>query len=245
MAINYTPIKVLFSIGNINVPSHGFMLAMGFLFFIIGFLFLIKKKRLNFDVALAGVLIGIIGGIIGARVTYVFYKGNFLDLASYFTPKLEGTVFYGGFIFSVILVYLYLRFKKENPLNYFDALGISIFLLLAIGRIGCFLNWCCYGIQSSLPWAIKVGTDIARHPTQIYSSLFNFTAFFAFLKMSKKQRPSGYFFALFLIVYGIFRFFIEFIRIEPKIIWIFSLSQIVSIFVVSFGILILKRKIRI
>jgi phosphatidylglycerol:prolipoprotein diacylglycerol transferase len=121
-----------------------------------------------------------------------------------------------------------------------------IALGLAIGRIGCFLNWCCYGLASNLPWAIKVGTDIPRHPTQIYLSLAGFVVFWLLIiiKNSKIKMFSQNLFAWFLIFYSISSFIIDPLRVYPSSQYFltFSYSQIFDILLFITAILIILSK---
>jgi phosphatidylglycerol:prolipoprotein diacylglycerol transferase len=98
---------------------------------------------------------------------------------------------------------------------------------LALTRIGCFLNGCCFGKPCSLPWGIQFPLDspagstlpgVRLHPTQLYSSLFDGALVAVLLLAERKKRPDGFLFSLFFMLYGLFRFFIDFVRYyEPSV----------------------------
>jgi phosphatidylglycerol:prolipoprotein diacylglycerol transferase len=216
------------------------MNAVGFFMAIIAALILAKKQKLDYYMLLNSAVLIILGGTIGGRIFYLIFVEKTYALTEF--PKVwePGSSMQGGAMLAFLLVYFYLKYKKANILDYFDVIGISFILFNAIKRIGCFLNWCCYGIESSLPWAIKVGNDVSRHPTQIYTSIINLIIFVILFKMYKKsKKPSGYYFGITFIIYGIFRFFIEFIRINPRIFYL-TLPQIGSLTAVILGAVVMK-----
>jgi len=245
--LNYTPVKVLFEFGNFQAHSYGLMLALAFL---VGILIAVKeakKRKIDaFEIYLLG-LISIVSSIIGARLLYIlvnlsYYSSNPLNI---FAVQDGGLVFYGGFIFAIIACIIYIQLRKQKILFFFDLVSPSIIFGLAITRIGCFLNWCCYGIQSNLPWAIKVGDDVARHPTQIYSMVADFAIFLFLFNFNKKRKKlDGSTTGLFFILYGTFRFLIEFIRYYENAFYLcpFTISQIISLGLIAIGIFILKKR---
>ena len=91
----------------------------------------------------------------------------------------------------------------------------------AIGRVGCFINGCCYGLHCDLPWAVRFPADheshgVPVHPTQLYEAGYNFLLFGGLLAYFLRRRPAaGRVFALYLLLYPPFRFLVESIREEP------------------------------
>jgi phosphatidylglycerol:prolipoprotein diacylglycerol transferase len=243
--IIYAPHKILFEIGFLKFPSYGFMLAIALLS---GFAFAYfrqkdEKKR---DHVLASFVLAILGTIFGSRGLFVLLNiGYFITNPGEIIAAWDGgLVFYGGFLLSLLLMFIYFKINKLNTLEYLEMFLPSVALGLAITRIGCFLNWCCYGIQSSLPWAIKVGSDVARHPTQIYSSIFDFALFLFLWRFGKKKHTQGLIAALFFILYGIFRFLIDFIRYYDNVYYFGFLTafQIISLVFIVTGVFILLKK---
>ncbi|MBP5306155.1 MAG: prolipoprotein diacylglyceryl transferase, partial [Lachnospiraceae bacterium] len=157
-----------------------------------------------------------------------------------------GFVVYGGIILGIFAGFLYTRRKKLNFWKYFDIVMPEIALAQAFGRVGCFLAGCCYGEEThNVLHVVFHDSPIAPNgvqliPTQVYSSLFNFLHFFILINVAKKKKADGQVAGLYLIIYSVGRFIIEFFRgdIERGQIGILSTSQFISIFIFAAGILL-------
>ncbi len=161
-----------------------------------------------------------LGLIVGARLGHVFfyYPGYYLKNPFEIVAVWHGGMsFHGGLLGTVLAGLVY---AKKNRLNFFwwaDLLVVTAPLGLGFGRIGNFINGELYGRPSSLPWAMvfPAGGPIPRHPSQIYEALGEgFLLFLVLWKLRKKNWPTGYKLATFLVLYGAVRFFLEFFR-EP------------------------------
>lgn len=197
-------------------------------------------RKITFDLA----LIIMITGFIGGRLAHVFYE----EFAFYQEFPLEifkfwkgGFVFYGGFLLSLISVFAFLRFKKQNFYFWADFLAPYLGLTYALGRIGCFFEGCCYGSHCELPWAIA-----HRHPTQLYMVVAELILVAAIVFLNKKkQLTTGLVFLLWVCGHSINRFVIEFYREDDRgaLIMNLSISQITSaLILVSALTLIFKLK---
>lgn len=157
---------VLFTIPFINwdIPGYGLMMMAGFMLSIWWAARRAAKSGANPDVLLNCGFVALIAGVVGCRTMYVIhywdqfkYRGGFLDIAwAIIDVRKGGLEFYGGFILSVICVVLWLRLVERVSLRwYFDIIAPSAALGLAIGRVGCFLNGCCFGGVCNLPWHVS------------------------------------------------------------------------------------------
>jgi phosphatidylglycerol:prolipoprotein diacylglycerol transferase len=132
-------------------------------------------------------------------------------------------VFYGGLIPAAIVAFGYMSWRRLPAWKLADLISPLIALGLSFGRIGCFFAGCCYGRETSLPWAVtfKNPDSLARlnvplHPTELYDAA-NGLAIFLFLSwMSKRKTFDGQVFWLFVFLYSITRFFIEIFRGDPR-----------------------------
>ncbi len=241
--IPYNPYPVILDLGFIRIYSWGLMVAIAFF---VGILIAAKeaerkniKKSKIYDVA----TYIIIGAIIGSRIGHILFNpeiiNTFLDL---FKIWQGGMSFQGGFIGGLLFSIFYIKKHKLNFWEIADTITPSIPLAQAIGRIGCFLRGCCYGIPTTLPWGIQYLGEI-RHPTQIYSSIFLLGIFFFISKQKNKKRFHGSLFLTYIGIYSIFRFFIEFIRAEPKTILFLTAAQITSA-ILLFASIILFIKLK-
>jgi phosphatidylglycerol:prolipoprotein diacylglycerol transferase len=109
----------------------------------------------------------------------------------------------------------------KRKLNIKDRIGNEIApaaaLGMAIGRIGCFLNGCCYGIPTNCSYGINFGDGVLRYPTQLFEAMFDLIMFVYIIKIKDKVTEPGKLFKLFASAYFTYRFFIEFIRVEPRV----------------------------
>jgi phosphatidylglycerol---prolipoprotein diacylglyceryl transferase len=108
---------------------------------------------------------------------------------------------------------LYARAKQIAFLQIADLLAPSLALAYAFTRIGCFLNGCCYGIPTSLPWGVRFpDLPYPVQPTQLYSSAMNFLIFVALTQVQKRKTAAGYTFTVYIALYSVYRFFVEILR---------------------------------
>ena len=162
-----------------------------------------------------------------------------------------GLMFHGGLITGLAAAWVYLKRSKLQILSVLDIAALYLPLGQAIGRIGCLLNGCCFGRESTLPWAIVLGSEtITRHPTQIYASL-GCLMIFIILRMVSTHRNMGstmpvhgFIFSLYLILYPINRIVVEFFRADLPKIWMgFSFTQLISMGIFVCGIIIWKKNL--
>ena len=238
---------VLLKIGNIEIRYYGLIYAFGFL---LAYLFIKKlseERRINIKKEdLESFLFYLaLGTIIGARLFYTifynikFYLNSPLDI---FALWHGGMSFHGGLVGAFIATYLFCKKRKLNFLKVADIIVIPAALALFLGRIGNFLNGELYGRIADLPWAVKFpNAEGFRHPSQLYEALKNLLIFTILWFNRNKNRPYGYLFALFLILYSIFRFLIEFVR-EPEIyVGFLTMGQLLTIPLFIIGIIILRK----
>ena len=208
----------LFRIGSLVIFSYGVTVAIGFLVAT----YWAYRKAASSSIP-AGCIIDIaillmLFGILGARLFYVlqFYQEFSGDLWSIFNVRGGGLVFYGGFIFGMISLLLYTKRKKIDLLDLLDLLAPAMLLGYAIGRLGCFLNGCCYGKECLYFWGVVFpGHSIPRHPTQIYASLIILIAFIFLAIKYPKRQYKGQVFSWGVLLYSVYRFFIEYMRVNP------------------------------
>ncbi|MDO8886478.1 prolipoprotein diacylglyceryl transferase [Candidatus Oleimmundimicrobium sp.] len=235
---------ILFKIWPITVYSYGFALAGAF---IIGFFLLtaeLERKKIETGFAYDLVLAAIIGGVIGARFFYVLAH---LDYFSKYPLQIffiqEGLVFYGGLAGGTLAV-LSVVYRKKLPVSKIaDAVAPCLAIGTAIGRIGCFLNGCCYGKPTNIFWAVKFpGVPLTRHPTQIYDLIYNLIIFCIIWSLRKKINKDGMIFWFYLFFYSIGRFSVEFFRVSALVLWGLTMAQIISIGLFLVSLMILLKK---
>jgi phosphatidylglycerol:prolipoprotein diacylglycerol transferase len=164
----------------------------------------------------------VLGLVIGARLGYVL----FYDLSGFAAKPLEvfavwhgGMSFHGGMIGTLLAGYLCCRKFKVDFWRAADLVIVTAPIGLGLGRLGNFINGELYGRVTEVPWAMifPTGGPLPRHPSQLYELLLEGAALFAVLWLAKdRPHASGAMTALFLMLYGLFRFFVEFFR-EPDV----------------------------
>jgi phosphatidylglycerol:prolipoprotein diacylglycerol transferase len=303
---------------HLTVRSYGLMMVIAFL----AALFLIRHLSRNItpnpQLITNAALYSLIAGVIGARLFYVIHHFNQFQghLFSIFAIWKGGLELLGGVILAIAVIDLYLWYHKLPIRHYNDILAIGLMLALALGRIGCFLNGCCFGKPASLPWAVRFpyGSDayhsqiypnlkrsrpqpqlklpekffgyyyeegkrfyglkpyedlttqqkemlkandqlrsLPVHPTQLYSSANGAVLcliLYLFWRRAQKTSSSknanklfsepGQIFSLMFILYGITRFFIEFLRDDnPFEFDSLTISQNISIALIVLGVLLM------
>ncbi|TAN38022.1 MAG: prolipoprotein diacylglyceryl transferase [Verrucomicrobia bacterium] len=164
-----------------------------------------------------------ISGVVGARVVEVLTNWTHYRAQPWEILRVDhgGLVFYGGFIGACLAVIVFARLRRDPLWTLADFAVIGLPLGHVLGRIGCFLNGCCYGVPSNLPWAVCFPPDheshgVPVHPTELYESAFNLLLFGLLLTFFLRRRPpAGRVFALYLLIYPPFRLLVECIREEP------------------------------
>lgn len=236
----------LLRIGNFAISSFGLMVALAFLagYWIASLEF--KRKKLD-DKLLGNILLlSMLGGIGGAKLMYIFENVPLSDfISSPFTHIFSrgGLTFYGGFIGAVLLFWILTIKNKVSFFKVMDAMAPALAIGHSIGRIGCFLVGDDYGIKSDVPWAVAFPKGLPPttdpvHPTQIYEVILMGLIFFVLWKLRKRNTPDGWLFSILIILAGIERFLIEFIRsTTPSPIPDLSVAQLIAIGLIVIGIL--------
>jgi len=246
----------IIKIGPLSIRWYGLMYLIGF---ICSYLIVkreIKRRGLQVEKDFLENLYFylILGLLLGARLGYVL----FYNLPHYLKHPLEvfaiwqgGMSFHGGLIGVILSALFFTKAKKFDFFTLTDMLVLTAPIGLGLGRIGNFINGELYGRITDVPWAMIFpdGGPLPRHPSQLYEAfLEGFVLFVALWFLKDKFSKSGVLSSIFLILYGIFRFFVEFFR-EPDpqigyILGLFTMGQILcSIMILSgLGLFFYRRK---
>lgn len=256
----------LFDLGPLPIHTYGVLLATALLVAIAVTAYLAESDGVPRKYAWDLGFVIIISSIIGAKLLLVitsldYYLANPGRLFSIEFLQAAG-VYYGGLLGAIVGAFLFL--KKHKEISFWrmaDIAAPAIPLGQAIGRVGCFAAGCDYGSPTSLPWAVTFTSEYAHreigvpvnvplHPYQLYESAASLLLFlFLFWFFKKKRRFSGQVFCLYLILYGIIRFGLEFFRGDIDRGFLFegllSTSQFISLLLVPtalFAYFVLKRR---
>lgn len=212
----------IFTIGPFHIRWYGLFYIISF---IIGYIFIRKNLKYKnvvvtseqYDTLFFNILLGV---IIGGRLGYIL----FYNLSEYLANPLSmlafwegGMSFHGGVIAVLVLGYIYVKRNKLPFYSLADAVSPFAALGLGLGRIGNFINGELYGRVTSVPWAMifPYSDNQPRHPSQLYQALTEGLLLFIILQITyRKIKREGIVIWLFIGLYGLFRFLIEFFR-EP------------------------------
>jgi len=245
---------ILFHWGFITVYTYGVLVATGVLLGLWVARWQAPRSDLNADTVWNLGIYMVLAALVTAKLWLValyagFYWQHPSALLSFSTLQSGGT-FYGGVIGALAMVAVYRYTQKIPLLPLMDCFGLGLPLGHAIGRLGCFAAGCCYGKPTWLPWGVTysnpqaaelVGTplSIALHPTQLYESFAELANFVFLFWLARRQKFPGQIVASYLILYGIERGLMEFLRGDPDRTLMFhgavSLMQFVSVGMIILG----------
>lgn len=233
--------------GGITIHGYGLMVLLGAL----SGAFLLKREAARrgwdtqrvVDIAVLSVVLG----LVGARAFYViqFYPSQFRGEPFWhvFAFWKGGLVLYGGMIAGISVFVVLVKRAKLPVLGFMDAAAPSLALGIAFGRIGCFLNGCCWGRECSAEHPLAVifpaeapAGGVPVLPTQLFSSAHAFLLAFICYRLQRSGRGGGAVIGTMLVLYGIGRFMIESIRGDHTPQFEFTVSQLVSFATVAVGV---------
>ena len=249
---------ILVRIGPIEIRYYGLMYVIAI---ITGIIILRKEaKRKNLNIAPEDIYSYafwvVLGGILGARIYYVlfmwkkFYSQHPTEI---FAIWHGGLAIHGGIIGGVLTTYLYTKIKKIKFFDLLDSVAPALALGQAFGRFGNFMNGDAHGLPTKLPWGIVfppgsiAGDEFPNqplHPVMLYELALNIISFFILWKLRKRNHKSGFIIAMYLLNYGIIRFFVSFFRADSLMVGRFRGAQIISIvFVIVSLFFIMKYRL--
>ncbi len=211
---------VAFNIGPLAVSWYGIMVALAVITLVTWALLAVKRGAdLTYNTVLNAAIVGVPSGIIVSRLMHVL---DFWDYYMHNPGKIiggEGLSIWGAVLGAALGIWLFSRFSKIKFGYLADIIAPGIILAQAIGRVGCTINGCCYGIESHA-WSAVIYTDphtfapngIAVLPTMTYEIFYDLAVFVILLLLRNRFRPTGSLFLIYLTLYSIWRLGIDFIR---------------------------------
>jgi len=259
---------VCIQIGDFKIHWFGVMMALGFLAGLLNWTWLGRRENRGFNACSDLLLWIMISGILGARAAYVLS-----DLPSFLAAPLTvfridqgGLIYYGGFVGAAVALVIYARRHGENVWSVFDFVITAVPLAHALGRIGCFLNGCCYGAlydgalavrfpEGSLPWWHHVreqlitrydASSLPVHPAQLYAVAANLVIYAVLVLVYRRRPGAGVTAALYVVLYAPTRFVLEFLRGDQRIALGVPLdaAQIMSLVSFLIGAVLLALRLR-
>jgi phosphatidylglycerol---prolipoprotein diacylglyceryl transferase len=228
-------------LGSLSLKTFGIAFACGFLAAAAVLARRLRELGRPADWAYEAIFAGLVGGLVGARLDYLVQNWDKVShnlLGSAFSGS--GLVWYGGALGGAAGVTLWAWRRNFLRLELLDLCAVPLSVGYAIGRVGCQLSGDGdYGIHSSLPWAMSyphgtVPTTHRVHPTPVYETLAMGLIAIVLWRLRDSFRP-GTLFALYLVLAGLERFLVEFIRRNSDVVAGLTLPQLISLAMVLAG----------
>ncbi len=242
-----TPNPVAFHVGNIAIYWYGLLIALSFIPALYVAYKMARSWGINPDHVFNLAIICAPLALVFARLFYCALNWSYFSRYPLQILYLwQGGLSIYGVIFGGILgALIYALASRVNFLRLLDLGAVPLILGQAIGRWGNFFNQELFGYPTDLPWKLYIAPECRPmeyigynffHPTFLYESIYNFILFAVLLWLSRRKelRP-GVIVSLYLLLYGAFRFLLEFVRIEPASLWFMSWGQVASLVSVIIG----------
>ncbi len=240
---------VAFSLGPFSIRWYGIIFALGFF---LSYWYIARRVRAgklhitqeDLDSFLLWLIIAVIGG---ARLGYaLFYDRTLFTSLELFKLWHGGLSFHGGLAGALLTAHYFCKKKRISVLHFTDEWVTPAALALALGRIANFVNGELYGRATTVPWGVVFqGMEGARHPSQLYESAKNFFIFGILFWKRNAHWPIGLRTGIFLTLYGMLRFSIEYVRTPEITLGLFTMGQWLSLPVFVAGMYLLWKKVRI
>ena len=238
----------------LGVRWYGIFIALAITWIVLWVAWQIKRgAKISYENLFTTALVGIPSGILLARLLHV------IDLWDYYNQHLGqiigggGLTVYGAVLGAALGVWVYSKFSKLNFGYIADLVAPAIISAQAIGRIGCTINGCCYGIEAPtwLPWRIVythpdsfASFGVATHPTTIYELIYNLIVFVVLLKLRRRFKPDGSLFLIYLSLYSVWRLATDFLRTGTPFLFGLHQAQVIGIIVLAITVPLLILKTR-
>ena len=200
------------------------------------------------DAALDAAVYGLVGGLLGAKLLYVF---EHLRESSFFALFLDrgGMSWFGGFVGGFIAGFWTIRAKKWPMVPVLAAATPALAIGQALGRIGCFLVGDDYGRPTQLPWGVAFPKGLPPtfehvHPTQIYEAVFLTALTWVLIRWRRRGVGDRTVLGRYFVLAGAFRFALEFVRVNVRVLGPFTVAHLFALLVVLLGVVILSSRTR-
>lgn len=232
---------IICHLGPLTVYSYGVMLAVAAVVCSVWMSRDARRLNIPAEMVFDFYFWVVLAGILGARIFYVLL--NWTDYFQYNPVEVVmiqsgGLAWQGGLFLATLVGIFFVRLKGQSLLTWMDLAAPYVALGEAIGRIGCFLNGCCYGLPVSWGIYFPVHGD-HLHPTQLYSTALLLLIFISLKIVRKHSQTPGLVFALYLMLAAVERFVVEFFRADHAVLYGgLSIFQLVTLVIFSAGIIL-------
>lgn len=216
--------------GQFDLYTYGLLFTIAVLVGMVLVVVFSRRQEIDVNKTLTLGTLAALSGIMGAKFLFVIlewnhYSRHLSEILSLATLR-TGGVFSGGLVTAIAFSARYIYKQHLSVLRTADAFAPALALGHAIGRLGCFAAGCCYGKPTTAFWGITFSSPLTSdlshtplgvplHPTQLFESAIEVANFFILVRLLDRKRFDGQVMAVYLAVYGVARFFLEFLRGDP------------------------------
>ncbi len=250
ITISISPVAL--TLGPVEIRWYGILVALAVLTVVLWVVLEVRRgANLSYDTVFTAALVGIPSAIIISKLLHV------VDLWGYYIQNPgqiisgAGLTAWGAILGATLGIWIYSRFTNLQFGYFADVTAPGIILAQAVGRIGCTINGCCYGLPTSLPWGIVythpnslAPLGIAIHPTTVYEIVWNLIVFGILLKLKGRLKPDGSLFLIYLSLYSLWRLGLDFLREGTSFLFGLHQAQVIAIIILDIAIPILTMKTR-
>ncbi len=238
----------------LNVRWYGIMVALAVLVVVLWMLREVRRgANLSYDTILTAALIGIPSAVIISKLLHVIDRWDYYIVNPGQIFGFEGLTIYGAVLGAALGIWIYSRFSNFRFGYFVDLVAPATILAQAVGRVGCTINGCCYGMEAPawLPWSVVythpesyAPLGVALHPTQLYEIVFCLIVFGVLLKLRGHFKPDGSLFLTYLSLYSLWRVGIDFLRDGTPFLFGLHQAQVIGIIVLLIAIPLLVLRTR-
>ena len=217
-----------------------------------------RRTNLSYDTVFTAALVGIPSGVIISRLLHVIDKWGYYSQNPGQIVGTGGLTIYGAVLGAALGIWICSKFSHFQFAFFADLVAPGIILAQVIGRIGCTINGCCYGLPTSLPWGVvythpdslgyfeslALAEGMGLHPTQVYEIIYLLIVFGVLLKLKDRLKPDGSLFLIYLSLYSLWRLGIGFLRVGTPFLLGLHQAQVIGIVILAISIPLLVYRTR-
>lgn len=241
LEFNLSPIAI--EIGNLQIYWYAIFIVSGIILSLILMYFSKQKYNIEYEDLLEILIFVLVFGIIGARLFYVFFNLDYYlkNISQIINIKNGGLAIFGGIIAGFVTTYILCKKKRITIFDFCDYIVPYLALTQGMGRLGNFFNVEAYGRETTNIFRMGIETYTGYkevHPCFLYEMIACFIIFIILKLIQKKQKYKGEILSWYLILYGIIRFCIEWLRADSLMLFNIKISSLISLILIILGIFI-------
>jgi phosphatidylglycerol:prolipoprotein diacylglycerol transferase len=236
----------------LNIRWYGIMVVLAMVVVVLWMVLEIRRgAKFPYDTLFTAALIAIPSGVIVSRLLHVIDRWDYYSQYPGQIIGGSGLTIYGAILGAILGIWIYSKFSKFRFGYFADLVAPGVLLAQAVGRVGCTLNGCCYGLPTSLPWGVVYTNPqsyaplgVAVHPVPFYEIIYLLIIFGVVFSLRGRLKPEGSLFLVYISFYSLWRIGIDFLREGTPFLFGLHQAQVIGIIVLLIAVPILALKTR-